>query len=175
MRVSDVVPDIIQNEEVLIADEEQGDLAALPAIMRREVDTEAKLLTIADSESPLKGYRCFLALSDKAREDRGDFFLQPHRTSIVWGGQRVLFVFEHHSGTFGLYYDLQTAEPVTTSSGGGPFSTATIVLGNRLFIPVPSEIAASFIPSPTSRKRFGVRCDVIYTSSDVPADFSRGT
>jgi molecular chaperone HtpG len=25
---------------------------------------------------------------------------------VVWGGQKVLFVFEHHSGEFGLYYDV---------------------------------------------------------------------
>jgi molecular chaperone HtpG len=36
-------------------------------------------------------------------EERGEFFLQPHSTSVVWGGQKVLFVFEHHSGQFGLY------------------------------------------------------------------------
>lgn len=162
--ISAVVPDIVRNEAALGVTEDGG--APLPAIMRREVDTEAKLLTIGESEAPLNGYRCFLALSDKAREDRGDFFLQPHTTSIVWGGQRVLFVFQHHAGTFGLYYDLQTSDPVSAVSGGGRFPTSTIALGNRIFIPVPEEIARSFVPTPTSRKRFGVRCDLIYSGTD---------
>jgi molecular chaperone HtpG len=166
MQVRDVVPDIITNEEVLVADETINDLDPLPAIMRTEVDTEAKLLTISESDTSLKGYRCFLALSDKAREQRGDFFLQPHRTSIVWGGQRILFVFEHHSGAFGLYYDLQTSEPVTASSGGGPYPTSTMLLGNRIFIPVPDTIASTFIPGPNDRKQFGVKCDLIYSGSE---------
>ncbi len=39
--------------------------------------------------------------------------MQPHQTSVVWGGQKVLFIFQHHSGRFGLYYDLQTSGVVS--------------------------------------------------------------
>jgi molecular chaperone HtpG len=169
MRVRDVVPDVMSNEEVLVADEDSDLLQPAPAISRTEVQTEAKLLTIGDPDSPLKGYRCFLALSDRVREERGDFFLQPHTTSVVWGGQRILFAFEHHSGTFGLYYDLQTAEAVSAPSGGGRRPTATIVLGNRIFIPVPDEIVDTFRPGPTERRRFEVRSDLLYTTGDIPS------
>jgi molecular chaperone HtpG len=169
MQVRDVVPDVIANEEAL-GTEGADDLGPAPAIMRTEIDTEAKLLTISPSDNALKGYRTFLALSDKAREDRGDFFLHPHRMSIVWGGQRVLFVFEHHSGAFGLYYDLQTADPVSTVSGGRQYPTCTIVLGNRIFVPIPDEIAQAFIPGPDERKRFGVRSDLIYAGSEDSDD-----
>jgi molecular chaperone HtpG len=97
----------------------------------------------------------------------GEFFLQPHRTTIVWGGQKTLFIFMHHSGQFGLYYDLQTGEPVEATAGGGAFPTATIVLKDRLFIPIPDEISASFIPKAGERKRFEVRADIIRTESAV--------
>lgn len=163
----DVVPDVIQNEQVLqnAAVEIALNLDPAPAITRLEATTSAKLLVIDDGEPALRGYRCFLAITDKAREEMGEFFLQPHRTSIVWGGQKTLFIFLHHSGQFGLYYDLQTREPVDAPAGGGPFPTATIVLKDRLFVPIPDAIRASFVPQLGERKRFEVRADILRTDS----------
>jgi molecular chaperone HtpG len=80
----------------------------------------------------------------------------------------VLFVFEHHSGEFGLYYDLQAAHAVSSTSGGGPFPTATIVLRNKVFIPVPDALAETFLPDSEERKRFDVRCDLLYTDAESP-------
>jgi molecular chaperone HtpG len=166
-RARDVVPDVIQNEQVLqnAAVETALDLEPSPAITRLESVTAAKLLVIAEDEPALRGYRCFLAITDKVREEMGEFFLQPHRTSIVWGGQKTLFIFMHHSGQFGLYYDLQTREPVEAQAGGGPFPTATIVLKDRLFIPIPDEIRESFVPKAGERKRFEVRADILRTDT----------
>ena len=110
----------------------------------------------------MNGYRCFLAISDRVREDRGEFFSQPHKTSVVWGGQRALFVFEHHSGKFGLYYDVQGQEMIATASGGGSFISSTLVLKNLIFLPVPPDIEAAFIPAGQERKRLQVRCDLLY-------------
>ena len=164
-RARDVVPDVIQNEQALqnAAVETALNLEPSPAITRLETITTAKLLVIAENEPALRGYRCFLAITDKVREEMGEFFLQPHRTSIVWGGQKTLFIFMHHSGQFGLYYDLQTREPVEAQSGGGPFPTATIVLKDRLFIPIPDEVRQSFVPKTGERKRFEVRADILRT------------
>jgi molecular chaperone HtpG len=161
----DVVPDVIQNEQALqsSADETTLNFDPAPAITRLEVRTPAKLLVIDDNEPALRGYRCFLAITDKARDEMGEFFLQPHRTSVVWGGQKTLFIFLHHSGHFGLYYDLQTREPVEASAGGGPYPTATIVLKDRIFIPIPDEIRASFVPRQGERKRFEIRADILRT------------
>ena len=161
----DVVPDVIQNEQALqnAAVETALDLEPSPAITRLEAATSAKLLVIAGNEPALRGYRCFIAITDKAREEMGEFFLQPHRTSVVWGGQKILFIFMHHSGQFGLYYDLQTSEPVDAPAGGGPCPTATIVLKDRLFIPIVDEISASFVPKVGERKRFEVRVDILRT------------
>lgn len=161
-----VVPDVVDNAASL---EQGADDAgpeatkeARPPIQRLEVSTECKLLTVPSGEPSLSGYRCFLAISDRVREDRRDFFMQPHKTSVVWGGQRALFVFEHHSGKFGLYYDVQSQEMIAPGSGGGSFITSTLVLKNRIFIPVPPEIEAAFIPLANERKRLQVRCDLLY-------------
>jgi molecular chaperone HtpG len=161
-RVVEVVPDVAESQ-ALIGSPDAGGTGAAPPILRTDVSTEAKLLTVGEDEQPIAGYRCFIALSDRAREERGEFFLQPHSTSIVWGGQKVLFVFEHHSGEFGLYYDLQAAHVVSPESGGGPFATATIVLQNKVFIPVPDVLAHTFVPGAEERKRFDIRCDLLYT------------
>jgi molecular chaperone HtpG len=161
-----VVPDVVENaaslEQVSDGSEAEAAREAKPPIQRLDVSTECKLLTVPSNEPSLSGYRCFLAISDRVREDRRDFFLQPHKTSVVWGGQRALFVFEHHSGKFGLYYDVQSQEMIASGSGGGSFVTSTLVLKNRIFIPVPPEIEAAFIPAAKERKRLQVRCDLLY-------------
>jgi molecular chaperone HtpG len=162
--VSEVVPDL----GALEVAEEGSEPGPAPPILRSEAETEAKLLVVADDEPAIHGYRCFIALSQRALKERGEFFLQPHSTSIVWGGQKVLFVFEHHSGQFGLYYDLQAAHVVAPESGGGPFVTATMVLRDKTFIPVPSQLAQMFIPKGTERKRFEVRSDLLYTDAESP-------
>jgi len=89
----------------------------------------------------------------------------PSATHYVGRLGWVLFVFEHHSGEFGLYYDLQTGQVVSTESGGGPFATATIILRDKIFIPVPEQLAAAFVPKPGERKRFEVKSDLLDTES----------
>ena len=130
-----------------------------PGIDRREAETNARILT---SEQPVNGYTCFLALSDRVQREKGDFFLQPHSTEIVWGGRKVIFVFQHHSRRFGLYYDILCPGLVEASSGQGPKITSTILTKNRTFIPIPGEIAATFLPKVDERKRLEIRCDILY-------------
>ena len=158
----EVVPDVIQNEQALSDNSERVlNRDPWPGISRTEISSGHKLLVIEDSEPALRGYRCFLAITDKAREQMGEFFLQPHLTSVVWGGQKTLFIFMHHSGEFGLYYDLQTRELIDAPAGGGAYPTCSIVIRDKIFIPVPDEIRASFIPAPGERKRFEVRADIL--------------
>lgn len=163
--VRDVVPDVVENEATTRADNTPS-FEAAPSIQRLDISTERKLLTIPDDEMPLKGYRCFLAITDRIRDDKGDFFLQPHRTSIVWGGQKALFIFEHLSGGFGLYYDLQTRNLISSQPGGGAFETCTIVMKNRTFIPIPDALRENFLPVANEKKRFEVRCDILYIDHD---------
>ncbi len=160
--IIDVVPDLLSNDAVLGESPDEDMFGPLPPMMRREIETDAKLLTIADDAQSLKGYRCFLALSEATMRDRGDFFLQPHTTEIVWGGQKTLFIFQHHSREFGLYYDVQGDGVVASESGGGAFPTCTIVLGNKVYIPIPDAISASFIPPADGRKRLEIRSDILY-------------
>ncbi|KTC01162.1 ATP-binding protein [Pseudomonas syringae] len=158
--VSEVVPDVIENEQAIPT--ERGNVEAQPPIERLDIETNRKLLTIVGAEPALRGYRCFLALTDRIREERGDFFLQPHRTSIVWGGQKALFIFEHHSGDFGLYYEIQMMLPVSSASGGGGVESCTIVMKNRIFIPIPDHLESCFIPAAGEKKRLDVRCELLY-------------
>ena len=132
---------------------------AVPGIDRRESETSALILT---SDYPVNGYTCFLSLSDRVQREKGAFFLQPHTTEVVWGGRKVVFIFQHHSGRFGLYYDILCPALVGTASGGGPRLTSTILTKGRTFIPVPDEIANDFLPKAGERKRLEVRCDILY-------------
>ena len=163
---NNVVLDVIQNEQFLnaAADPAQN-LGPLPGITRLETTSSAKLLVIDGNEPSLRGYRCFLSITDKAREEMGEFFLQPHTTNIVWGGQKTLFIFMHHSRQFGLYYDLLAREVIEAPTGGGAYPTCSIVLKDRLYIPIPGEISASFVPALGERKRFEIRADILRTES----------
>ena len=156
----DVVPDVIRSQQV--AEEDVLDYGPMPPIQRLDMETGKKLLLVGDDEPPLKGYRCFLALTNRIYEENGDFFLQPHRTSVVWGGQKALFIFQHHSGEFGLYYDLQTRDLISQESGGGSVVSCTLVMRNRVFIPIPAAIQSSFLPGENERKRFEVKCDILH-------------
>lgn len=161
--MGDVLPDVAENQKVLVGggiDDEMG-LDALPAIVRSDVSCNAKVLTIPEAEPSLAGYRCFLALGRKARADRAEFFLQPHSTSIVWGGQRVLFIFAHRSEEYGLYYDLESRGLISAEPGGGRFATCTIFVANQVYIPIPRAIQECFLPKEGERKRFLVRDDLL--------------
>ena len=164
--VKDIIPDVVENENVTVQQNEQHH-APLPPIQRLNISTDKKILLIGDDEPALKGYRCFLAMTDRIREERGEFFLQPHRTSIVWGGQKLLFVFEHHSGEFGIYYDLQAPSFISDKSGGATYETCTIVMKNRIFIPIPTPIQESFIPQHGKKKRIYVRYDILYIERGI--------
>ena len=163
-RVADTVPDVIQNEQAIAESGAASVLAvSTPAasISRLDVSSDAKLLTMDSGDKPLRGYHTFLSLTDKARGEYGEFFLQPHKTSCVWGGQRVLFILMHHSEKYGLYYDIQTKFPIGAASGGGGIVTATIMLKNKVFIPIPDMIMHDFIPSTEGKKTFNIRYDLL--------------
>ena len=132
---------------------------ARPPIDRRETETKALILT---SEEPINGYTCFIAISERVQRERGDFFLQPHTTEVVWGGRKVMFIFHHHSGRFGLYYDVLCPGLVSAPSGGGQGTTSTILTKGRIFIPVPSDIVEDFLPQEGERKRLAVRGDILF-------------
>jgi len=175
---TNVIPDVLDNQQI-IEDIKKDDVLeefdAMPAITRLDKESSAKLLIIEDDKPALKGFRCFVAITDRARRDRGEFFLQPHRTQIVWGGQKALYIFQHHSGEFGLYYELQADKIMSDNPGGHTFQTSTIMLKNQIYIPVPDEISQKFLPNDVERKRFEIRFELLYPElKDEIADDAQG-
>ena len=83
--VEEVLSDVIANQNIMAAVEMDDELAALPAITRTDIESTAKILLVGEGQDSFRGYRAFLALTDRARRENADFFLQPHRTEIVWG------------------------------------------------------------------------------------------
>ncbi|TIT31929.1 MAG: ATP-binding protein [Mesorhizobium sp.] len=172
LSVREIVPDLLENERALRSDRDQQPTqwSAEAPILRTATSSTAKLITIDANEPDLSGYRCFIALAPRAYADFGDFFTQPHSTSVVWGGQKALFIFIHHSGEFGIYYDMQTADFVGEHAGGGSTRSCTIVLKDKIYIPVPMAIQSSFIPDPGVRKRFEIKADLIRTGLSKSID-----
>ena len=160
--VDEVLSDVVENQKLLANVEVEDELTALPAITRPDVESDAKLLLVPDGEEPLRGYRGFLALTDRVRREHTDFFLQPHRTEIVWGGQKAMYIFQHHSGEFSLYYDLQGSELLSGGPSGSRIPTSTIIVKNQVYIPIPDVVLGGFWVAPGGRKSFEVRCDLLF-------------
>lgn len=162
-----VIPDVIQNQEVLQKEEARPagivffPFAPKPAIVRSDVETVAKLLVLEESTNTY-GFKGLLRLADKAYYEKGEFFLQPHSTEVIWGGQRIIFIFKHMSGAFGFYYDVRLNELLSIPSAGRAFETLTIVLKNSIFIPIPADLFQYFTPIGNEKKRFDVRYDILY-------------
>ena len=160
--VEEVLSDVVSNDRMMSDLSREDELAALPAITRPDLESEAKILLVAEGEEPLRGYRGFLALTDRARRENADFFLQPHRTQVVWGGQKAIFIFEHHSGEFSFYYDLEGKEVLPEGPAGCQVPSCTIVVRNRVYIPIPEVILPGFRVGPDERKSFEVRFDLLF-------------
>jgi molecular chaperone HtpG len=169
-RATSVMPDIIRNQRVFEVEKAKSEginyaaFSPKPAIVRSDVETDAKILVLEDSEI-MFGYKGLLRLSEKAYLDRAEFFYQPHYTEIIWGGQKIIFIFRHVSGTFGFYYDIQLNELMTVPSGGNSFETMTVALKNSVFVPIPLTLFRCFAPGKNEKKRFDVRYDILYPES----------
>jgi molecular chaperone HtpG len=134
---------------------------AAPPILRPEIPSDMKVLTVAAEHSKLNGFRMFLALSDRLVKTEGEFLRQPHSTKVMWGSHRVIYVFTDASGGLSLYYDIKLKQPLETeTTGGAMFPTTTIVMKNRVFIPVPKVLEAAFRIA-NGAKEFYVNFDTI--------------
>lgn len=160
--IRNVLPDVVDNQSKM---DQSSNFEAMPAITRPKAESDKILLTIPTHEQAINGFRTFLGITERVRDDRGDFFLQPHFTQIVWGGQKVLFIFQHHSREFSLYYEVLAKEFVSDAPGAASFSTTTIAIRNQTYIPIPDAISAKFIPG-QHPKEFYSRCDLLYPEID---------
>ena len=156
--VEEEIPDILGTGA-----EGQGTNAfeASPPILRPELISDMKVLTVGEQYSRLNGFQMFLSLSDRLARREGEFLRQPHTTKLMWGSHRVIFVFADGTGELNLYYDLKLKEPLETeTTGGSMYPTTTIITKNRIFVPIPRKLEAAFRIS-NGAKEFFVRFDTI--------------
>lgn len=134
---------------------------ATPPIMRPDMASAMKVLTVAAEHSKLNGFQMFLALSDRLAKSEGEFLRQPHTTKLIWGSHRVIYIFTNATGDLSLYYDIKLKEPLETrTAGGAMFPTTTLVAKNRIFVPVPKVLEPAFQIT-DGAKEFYVRFDTI--------------
>ena len=152
------LPDIIGTRSVEEASVEFG---ARPPIVRSGAESEMKVLTVSDDYPMLNNFKMFLALSDRLAKTDGEFLNWPHTTKVLWGSHRVIYIFADETGGISLYYDIELKTPLDSEqTGGSTLPTTTIVTGNRIFVPVPSELEPAFRVTDNA-KDYYVRFDTI--------------
>jgi len=138
-----------------------NDYEAAPPILRPEMTSVMKVLTVAAEHSKLNGFQMFLALSDRLAKSEGEFLRQPHSSKLMWGSHRVIYIFTDATGEVSLYYDIKLKEPLERqTTGGAMFPTTTIVTKDRIFVPVPKMLEPAFRIT-DGAKEFYVRFDTI--------------
>ncbi|QKC97156.1 ATP-binding protein [Mesorhizobium sp. NZP2298] len=153
-------PGIIESEAVA-APPATNEFEAAPPIIREEVKSDMKVLTVSDPHPKLNNFQMFLGLSDRLNKREGEFLHYPHTTKVIWGSHRVVYIFTDATGDLSLYYDIELREPLGAhETGGSMFRTTTIVTADRIYVPVPKELEKAFqiIDHP---KEFFVRFDTV--------------
>jgi molecular chaperone HtpG len=132
--------------------------------MREDLFSPLKILKTSAKHPQLNAFEMFLGLSEKMIRREGDFFRYPHTTKIIWAGHRIVYIFTEASGKITLYYDIELREPLEEkTAGGGMFPTTTLVLKNRIYVPVPKPLESAF-KLVDGVKEFFVRFDAIMTA-----------
>lgn len=156
--VEHVIPDIIEATGPIPA---VNAYEAMPPILRPEMETEMKVLTVAQPYDKLNKFQMFLALSDRATRLEGEFLRWPHTTKLMWGSHRVIYIFTNATGDLSLYYDIELKESLPkATTGGAMFPSTTIITKDRIYVPVPSQLEAAFQIT-SGAKEFYVRFDTI--------------
>ncbi len=157
--VEAVIQDVV--ESPVEAVETASDTEPKPAIIRDDIECQFKILTTTTQHQNLNNFTLFLGLSDKLFKRESYFFKSPHTTRVMWGGHRVIYIFDHPSGTMTLYYDIELQTPLAQDKASGiMLPTTTLILKNRLFVPVPNELEDEFRIS-AGTKQFYVNFDTI--------------
>ena len=156
--VEDELPGIIGMEEHAPP---ANKFDAVPPIMRDDLESNMKVLTVAEEHAKLNNFQMFLALSDRMVKREGEFLNWPHTTRLIWGAHRVTYIFTDATGELSLYYDIELKTPLETErTGGAMFPTTTIVTKNRIYVPMPKDLEPAFQIS-EGTKEFYVRSDTI--------------
>jgi molecular chaperone HtpG len=156
--VEEEIPDIIDSAG---ASPPQSEFEPAPPILRPDISTKMKVLTVATPHDKLNRFQMFLGLSDRAIRTEGDFLRWPHTTKLIWGTHRVVYIFTDATGGLSLYYDIELKEPLESkTTGGAMFPTTTIITKDRIYVPVPTELETAFRIT-AGAKEFYVRFDTI--------------
>jgi molecular chaperone HtpG len=132
-----------------------------PPILRDDLDTDMKVLTVSAQHQKLNNFQMFLALSDRLMKTEGEFLRWPHTTKLIWGAHRVIYIFTDATGALSLYYDIELRTPLNSAqTGGAMIPTTTIVTKSRVYVPVPNELEPAFRIT-DGAKEFYVRFDTI--------------
>lgn len=165
--LEEAIPDMAASPEDPEASTNQRYEAA-PSIMREDLVSPLKILRTSSKHAQLNAFEMFLGLSDKMVKREGDFFRYPHTTKIIWAGHRIVYIFTEASGKITLYYDIELRDPLEEkAASGGMFPTTTLVLKNRIYVPVPTALEPAF-KLVDGVKEFFVRFDAI-TAPEVNA------
>ena len=156
--VEAVIQDVVESP---VQAEDTPDTEPRPAIIRDETECAFKILTTENRHQNLNNFTLFLGLSDRLFKRESYFFKSPHTTRVMWGGHRVIYIFDHPSGSITLYYDIELKTPLAEHQANGMMlPTTTLILKNRLFVPVPTELEDEFRIS-EGAKQFYVNFDTI--------------
>jgi molecular chaperone HtpG len=132
-----------------------------PPILRPELSSPMKVLTVSAEYAKLNNFKLFLGLSDRLMRTEGEFLRWPHTTKLMWGMHRVIYIFTDATGSLSLYYDIELKEPLpTAATGGAMIPTTTIMTKNRVYVPVPAALEPTFQIT-SGAKEFYVRFDTI--------------
>lgn len=130
-------------------------------ILRTDIEIQERLLTTEKEIAHLNNHRLFLALSDRLFQLEREFFTWPHSTQVAWAGRRIVFLFSLAQSAQSLYYDIELRGNRSAGDAGGTaLSTTTIVTKNRIFVPIPQQIAECFRVTDVPVE-FYVRFDVL--------------
>ena len=156
--VEDEFPDIVGSPVEAIP---SNDFEPVPPIIRTDVSSEMKVLTVSLPMPRLNDFQMFLGLSDRLVKIEGEFLHFPHTTKLIWGAHRVIYIFTDETGDTSLYYDIELRSPLDTQETGGTMiPSTTIVTKNRIYVPVPRPLQPAFQIS-EGIKEFYVRFDTI--------------
>jgi molecular chaperone HtpG len=130
-------------------------------ILRLDMEIRERLLITEKDIPQLNNHRVFLALSDRLFQLENEFFAWPHSTQVAWAGRRVVFLFGLAQSAQSMYYDIELRGNRSAGDAGGTaLATTTIVTKNRIFVPVPQQLAECFRVT-DSPVEFYVRFDLL--------------
>ena len=151
-------PDIVDQPGM---SEPADEFLPMPPILRTDIASTMKVLTVERQYPRLNNFQMFLSVSDSMFKREGDFLRWPHTTKLIWGAHRVIHIFTDEIGEMSLYYDIELKTPLETEKTGGQmFATTTLITKNRIYVPVPKLLETAFQVT-EGTKEFYVRFDTI--------------